>query len=371
MISLRTFADEEDIDTQDQVLLGLASYKKESIKMASILSICTEVLGNAKKSLNSFYWLLKGHLADIGCKVDLCMSDTDSVLYNVTKITKYPLGADKLEQQILDKLLGATGMPHLFDTHNFAKSSQHYNNDHKKELLRFGFEIVSPKEIKKFIGRAPKQYVVEVDNDLTIKKHKGLKSSASVTVQDFHKQLVDIVDKNVSKSVKLFEQYKLVKSNDNDWFLSRQTRQFGFLSDKRVTIGTAGLNQLDLGHPLSLKIKENNEKTLDISELCCDGNLSRLEQIEIDFQNSHRNDYLANGVSNNWRRRLQTAIEHDVFIDEAFYYKNTTIQCQSSASSIEEKESSKSSSSNSKNKIKRKHQTKIDEIFKCKKKKCI
>ena len=260
-------------------------------------------------------------------------------------------------------------MPHLFDTHNFAKSSKHYNNDHKKELLRFGFEIVSPKEIKKFIGRAPKQYVVEVDDDLTIKKHKGLKSSASVTVQDFQKQLVDIADKNVSESVKLFEQYKLVKSNDNDWFLSRQMRKFGFLSDKRVTIGTVGLNQLDLGHPLSLKIKENNEKTLDISELCCDGNLSRLEEIEVDFQNSHRNDYLANGVPNNWRRRLQTAIEHDVFIDEAFYYKNTTIQCQSIASSVEEKKSSKSS--NSDNKIKRKHQTKIDEIFKCKKKKCI
>ena len=37
--------------------------------------------------LNSFYWDLKRALAEIGCKVELYLTNTDSVLYQVTKVT--------------------------------------------------------------------------------------------------------------------------------------------------------------------------------------------------------------------------------------------------------------------------------------------
>ena len=63
IVSVRRFYDEEEEDeegTQDNnVFIGFAIYRKELVRMASILSACTEVLGNAKKSLNDFYWQVK------------------------------------------------------------------------------------------------------------------------------------------------------------------------------------------------------------------------------------------------------------------------------------------------------------------------
>ena len=44
--------------------LGMAAYRIEKVKMASILSACTEIF----VSWNSFYWDLKLTLAEIDCR---------------------------------------------------------------------------------------------------------------------------------------------------------------------------------------------------------------------------------------------------------------------------------------------------------------
>ena len=140
--------------------------------MASILSVCTDILGNAKLSLNSFYWDLKLTFAKIGCKVGLCMTDTDSVLHQLSKVTKYIHGSGHLEKELMEKHFSAnSGINSLLHSHNFPNESTHYKSDHKNVLLRFGFEIVPPRTVEKFIGRASKQCVVQID-DSDISKRK-------------------------------------------------------------------------------------------------------------------------------------------------------------------------------------------------------
>ena len=43
--------------------------------------------------------------------------------------------------------------------------------------------------------------------------------------------------KKSDKEIRTYEQYKLVKNNRNEWFLTRQYRKIGFLSDKRLAVG--------------------------------------------------------------------------------------------------------------------------------------
>ena len=176
-------------------------------------------------------------------------------------------------------------------------------------------------------------------------KHKGIKKGAKVSIGDFQQQLVDLTSDGGNPQQKLFEQYKLVKSNDNDWYLSRQMRKFGFLSDKRFTVGTARLNQLHLGHHLAVRVRKLNKSTNDLSEMCTDSHLKKLEEAEINFNCEDRNVYLTNGASYNWRYQIQKVIETDIFLDEAFHFKNTKPQFTTATATATTSSSSASKSS--------------------------
>ena len=86
----------------------------------------------------------------------MCVTDIDSVLYKISKVTKYIHGSDCLENEVKEKHFSAnSSINSRLDSHNF------HNSDHKKELLRFDFEVVPPRTVEKFIDRNPKQYVVQ------------------------------------------------------------------------------------------------------------------------------------------------------------------------------------------------------------------
>ena len=131
--------EEEEEEGGENVFLGMATYKKEKVKMESILRVCTEILGNTKLSLNSFYWDLKRTLADIDCKVELCITDTDSVLYKVTKVTCN--GSNRLEKEVMEKLFLAASIVQQ----QFSPRFRAIRYQSKKELLRFGFVVDPPR----------------------------------------------------------------------------------------------------------------------------------------------------------------------------------------------------------------------------------
>ena len=170
------------------------------------------------------------------------MTDTDSVLYQISKVTKYIHGSGRLEKEVMEKLFSAnSSINSRLDSHNF------HNSDRKKELLRFGFEVVPPRTVEKFIGRASKQCVMQT-NDSEISKHKVIKKCLVVFMKDYQEHLLNITKeqqrKKPEKEIRTYEQYKLVKNNRNEWFLTRQYRKFGFLSDKPITLGCYGLSQI-------------------------------------------------------------------------------------------------------------------------------
>ena len=101
--------------------------------------------------------IFKLTLAEIGCKVSLCMTDADSVLQKISKVTKYIHGSERLEKEVMEKHFSANSrINSLLDSHNFHKASTHYNSYPKKELLIFGLEVVPPRTVEKFIDRTSK-----------------------------------------------------------------------------------------------------------------------------------------------------------------------------------------------------------------------
>ena len=112
----------------------------------------------------------------------------------------------------------------LLDSHNFLKDSENYDTSYKKELLRFGVDVVRPRTIEKFIWRASNQYVVQT-NSLEISKHKWIKKGAVVAVKAYQQHLFYIARRQPrtepKKELRRYGQYKLVKNNKNNWFLTR------------------------------------------------------------------------------------------------------------------------------------------------------
>lgn len=203
----------------DDKYFTLLEMKKNTVKLDKPIYAGFSILDYSKLHMFKFHYEVMK--PKFGEKINLLMTDTDSLLYKIE--------IDDFYQEMV-------GMKKHFDMSEYDESNPIYDPTNKKVIGCFKDEV-STSVIGEFVGVRPKCYAISTDDNKVVKKLKGISKCVvkkNIQLEDYKNCVLNnktkIVDVNAIRTSKLTN-YSIVqkkKALDNN-------------DDKRVWNGTKSL----------------------------------------------------------------------------------------------------------------------------------
>ena len=205
---------------------GLAGVhlKQTKVLFDKQISVGFTVLELAKRHMYKFHYKFIKPM--YGQDVDLCLTDTDSLLYHVRTKDIYADMAQNLK---------------YFDTSNFDKDHPLFSEERKKKIGTFKDEVAT-EIIHQFIGLKSKCYAILTNDKKYSKKAKGLKSQVvnEITFGDYKNAL------NLAP-IKSHEFFSIRSFKNNLFTAKRSISGLSPIDDKRYILSD-GVTTLAYGH---------------------------------------------------------------------------------------------------------------------------
>lgn len=198
--------------------------KRASVLLDKQIAVGFSVLDLAKCHLYKFHHNFMKPMYNEN--IELCFTDTDSLLYHVKTFDLY----DDIKYNLK-----------YFDTSNFPKDHVLFSEERKKKLGTFkdemGGEIVT-----NFVGLKAKVYAILTEKDKNVKKAKGLKSHITQSLSfDEYKSALHL------GAIRKHEFYSIRSLQNNLYTTKRSIAGLSPVDDKRYILED-GISTLAYGH---------------------------------------------------------------------------------------------------------------------------
>ncbi len=198
--------------------------KRTEVMLDKQISVGFTILDLAKRHMYKFHYSVMKEI--YGDNIDLCFTDTDSLLYHIRTEDVY----DDMKNNIK-----------YFDTSNYPTDHFLFSDDRKKLPGPFKDEM-SGHLIEKFIGLKAKCYTIVTEDRKTVKKAKGLKGHIAdeLTYKDYEAALS-------LAPIKKHDFFAIRSFKNNLYTTRRSVSGLSPLDDKRF-ICDDGITTLAYGH---------------------------------------------------------------------------------------------------------------------------